>query len=814
MHYSGEKLREISFPVGGIGAGCVGVAGDGRLVDWEIFNEAGKGRRNGFTHFAVRAEENGAVLDARVLNGDLTHDLQGERLTPHAMFQGYGWGPEGSGMPGLPHFRTTEFTGEFPICRVDFRDNPARGDRVFPAAVSLTAWSPFVPGDSDLSSTPAAVFELGLENTSGRTLDYTCVGVVENPWRTGARNAVRARGGMTCLSLESGLPAEDIARGELALTTDAENVSFQESWYRGGWSDCIEVYWHDLMLGGRFKNRRYDTPWENDRGLLAAHVRLAPGERRRVTFVLSWYVPERKNDWDRDADRLAADAGLPRGNRWRNYYATLFTGAEDAAARLWDDLAGIRGRVFAFRDALHSTTVPEAVLDGAASNLSVLVSPTVLRLEDGTFWAWEGVGPRRGSCHGTCQHVWGYEQALPDLFPDLSRSIRESHAKYGFRENGEWAFRITLPLGAAPREMPPCADGAFGEVMRVYRDWKICGDAAWLRKMWPAVRRVVEYSWRGDTRFRWDPERSGVLTGRCHHTLDMELFGPHGWLQGIYLGALKAAALMADEVGETDFAGECRAVFGRGRAWTEENLFNGKYYIQKIDLSDGSVLDRFESARKIYWDEEHGEIKYQIGEGCEIDAHLGQLFATLCGLGEVLDAGHIRSTLDAIFENNFKPSLRDFANTWRVFAANDESATLMCAWPEGTRKPVLPIPYNAEAMTGFEWAFATHLVLAGETEKGARVAAAVRGRFDGAARNPYNEFECGSNYARSLAAFGMLRAYSGQRRDPVDGKPAFAPAVPGPFRTFWADNGRWGVYERAADGSETVRELSGGSGAV
>ena len=35
--------------------------------------------------------------------------------------------------------------------------------------------------------------------------------------------------------------------------------------------------------------------------------------------------------------------------------------------------------------------------------------------------------------------------------------------------------------------------------------------------------------------------RDGVLEGRQHHTLDMELFGPSSWLEGLYLAALSAA---------------------------------------------------------------------------------------------------------------------------------------------------------------------------------------------------------------------------------------------------------------------------------
>ena len=56
MIYEHEYLNEISFPLGGIGTGCVGLAGNGCLVDWEIFNRPNKGSLNGYTHIAVRAK--------------------------------------------------------------------------------------------------------------------------------------------------------------------------------------------------------------------------------------------------------------------------------------------------------------------------------------------------------------------------------------------------------------------------------------------------------------------------------------------------------------------------------------------------------------------------------------------------------------------------------------------------------------------------------------------------------------------------------------------------------------------------------------
>lgn len=54
--YKGSKTKEISFPLGGIGTGCIGLSGNGRLMDWEIFNKPNKGSANGFSHFAVKVE--------------------------------------------------------------------------------------------------------------------------------------------------------------------------------------------------------------------------------------------------------------------------------------------------------------------------------------------------------------------------------------------------------------------------------------------------------------------------------------------------------------------------------------------------------------------------------------------------------------------------------------------------------------------------------------------------------------------------------------------------------------------------------------
>ena len=110
---------------------------------------------------------------------------------------------------------------------------------------------------------------------------------------------------------------------------------------------------------------------------------------------------------------------------------------------------------------------------------------------------------------------------------------------------------------------------------------------------------------------------------------------------------------------------------------------------------------------------------------------------------------------------------------------------------------MIPLPYNSETMTGFEWAVAAHLVMTGEPEKGEELARAIRRRYDGRRRNPWNEIECGSNYARSMASYAMLQAYSGFCYDMVRGMIGFTPVLSGDFRCFWSLGTVWGTFERS-----------------
>jgi hypothetical protein len=413
----------------------------------------------------------------------------------------------------------------------------------------------------------------------------------------------------------------------------------------------------------------------------------------------------------------------------------------------------------------------------------------------------------QGSCEGSCTHVWNYAYALPFLFPRLERSMREADYRYNLREDGGMPFRIQLPLGSGQWPFRPCVDGQMGGVVKTYREWKISGDTEWLRKLWPAVKKSLEYAWSPQNRDRWDPAKSGVITGRQHHTLDMELFGPNSWLNGFYLAALKAASVMARALGDAD-AALYRSLFERGKAWSDANLFNGEYYIQQLDPRDKPVVEAFDqgedtiiggfsSAVDAYWNDEVGEIKYQILEGCEIDQVAAQWHANLCGLGEIFDKAQVKSALKAIYTYNYKPSLRHHFNPCRVYGLNDESGAVICEWPPGKYKPVIPIPYAEECMHGYEYQAAVHLIQEGMEREGLDIVAGIRNRYTGENRNPWNEMECGSNYARSMASYALLLSYSGFSFDMTKLEIGFAPLRDGAY--FWSLDTAWGVFEQSSE---------------
>ena len=817
MKYRGENTREISFPLGGIGTGCIGLAGNGSLVDVEIRNRPNKNTTAGFTHFAIKAENRAGVVDARVLQGDLTKDYIG--CTGRPIYTGYGFGPDRGTMAGFPHFEDVTFDGEYPFATMHF--SHAR----FPGRITMTAFNPLIPTNEDDSSIPAAFFRIQIHNTSSEQLKYTVALSCNNYYCcTNTLHRYEKKDGIHLICLSNTQDRETAEYGDLTIATDHPDVSHQEYWFRGRWFDNSSVFWQEFNQPGPLPNRIYHTPRANadsydtsDIATLAAHVEIPPGESAALRFVLSWSNPYMHNYWEITHLGLSVDETARRRSiLWKNYYATLFPDSRASALYSLRDFDRLRTDSLLYKEAIFRSSLPDEVKDAVTSNISILKSPTCLRLSDGSFYAFEGVHAQMGSCEGTCTHVWSYAYALAFLFPRLERSARTNEYTYSMQENGGMGFRLMLPLGCGPTNHRPAADGQFGTVLRVYREFLISGDLPWLKKIWPEVKRSISFAWSPENPDRWDADKDGILEGRQHHTLDMELFGPNSWLSGMYLAALKAAANLAGILEEPDTQKEYLDLLKQGQEYLNCQLYNGEYFCQKVDLKDKSLLERYNggvsphgaSSVQSYWNEEAGEMKYQIAEGCSIDQVLGQWHADLLNLGDIFDPEKTRSALRSIFRYNFIPDMREHINPCRIYGINQEQGTMICSYPPGRTKPLIPVPYAEETMHGFEYQAASHMLRHGLTDEGLTCVKAVRNRYDGRKRNPWNEMECGSNYSRSLASYALLLVYSGFRFDVHHRLIGFHPLSDGDCQFFWSLDSGFGTYQRKG-GVQILRVLYG-----
>jgi hypothetical protein len=138
---------------------------------------------------------------------------------------------------------------------------------------------------------------------------------------------------------------------------------------------------------------------------------------------------------------------------------------------------------------------------------------------------------------------------------------------------------------------------------------------------------------------------------------------------------------------------------------------------------------------------------------------------------------------------------------------NDEAGLIIADWPENRHRPAIPLTYNGETQNGYEYAAAIQMIQNGMIGEGMRVVSAIRDRYDGEKRNPWNEFECGSNYARSMASYALLNAFAGFKFDMTRRQMAFMPVgLPenGEFKTFWSLGEAWGYYAQ----TNTYAELN------
>ncbi len=718
----GPELAFVGMPIGGITCGQLYLGGDGRLWHWDIFNCTAA---TGAEHYAKPLQpaspiEQGFTLKIGAATRPLDHT----------------------------GFSDISFRGEYPIGIVEYRDAAS------PVAVTLEAFSPFIPLNVEDSSLPATVMHVTVRNTSSAALEATLIGSLANAVCHRSRPAA----GRRCNTLTS---APDLTRLDCSVEPAPE-------WSLANLPDFGSMALALLGAPAEHTAGGGSVPvTEKITGEIGRALQLAPGASATVTFVIAWHFPNFFHD------RFKRVVG--------HHYATRFPSAAAVVDYVGKNFDRLHRETRRWRDTWYDSTLPFWLLDRTMLNTSILATSTSLRFADGRFWGWEGVG----CCSGTCTHVWGYAQAMGRLFPALERDLRE-RVDYGlaFDASGRVGFRGEFSTAEG-------ADGwaVDGQAMIILRTWRehLCSrDDAFLRRVWPHAKKAL------DALIARDPDGDGILDGAQHNTLDAAWFGRIAWLSGLYVAALRAGAAMADDLRETDYAARVRGIAAQGSDQIVRELFDGDYFINQPDPAHPAAINS--------------------GTGCHIDQLLGQSWAWQVGLGRIVPENETRTALRSLWRYNFSPDVgpyRAVNKPGRWYAMPGEAGLLMTTFPRtdwdyakagGDQRQASLTGYFNECMNGFEYQVAGHMMWEGLVLEGLAITRAVHDRYAPLRRNPWNEVECGDHYARSMASYGVYLAACGFEYHGPQGHLGFSPRLtPDDFRAAFTAAEGWGTFSQKAE---------------
>ncbi len=769
------KTHASGIALGGIGSGSVELMPDGEFHYWLVANQpritevcfekkVDDGESSaGALSFWVRESKAGGKPIIRKLGMKTDADDFSYRM--------FSWNKP---------VEKIEYNGRFPVCDLNYVDS------ALSCKLSLKAVSPFVPHNSDASSTPGFYLDFTIENPTDSELNVSLLGTLEPNFankKEGNKNSLHTVGngvgihiepseitdspscGNICLSVngvgeKSYITAdyyrfmkEYIADSKLGVTQESVLFGFRENGYLPNseagtkptpFPENSETL-SDSELDALFKEHsRYpfaasilrrirhckpDFPSSREdkikffgcdqdkrRGedfgacALCSQVKLCPGEKKNIRFILTWYFP---NHFSKDGEKLG------------HYYENLYTSSLDANRFLAESFNSIFNSAVDFADLLYSADLPSIYPDSWSSNLSPLVKSSVY-LKNGNFGLWEGLG--YCGLH-TTDITYHASFPLISLFPDLQKKQMKMGAKYQ-RADGRVHHYFKPGM--------KCADNGYERVdinmqfvLMVLRDYLFTGDRDYLLTLWDNVKKAMASTALLDTDMDGLPDYD---TKR--NTYDAWNFsGTPTYISVLWLAALKAAAYLADRVGDKEYSDKWSAVLEKGKKSLEEKLWNGEYYNlwRNNDETDESLMT---------------------------DQLDGEWFLRMTGLEGNISDERVSSVVKFIFKNNF----------------DNEQGLVNATVPEG-KKTTLNTYNNCQTIavwTGIGYAFSALALSVGLDEISDTIVDSIHsnqfrlGHF-------WDHWECGHHYTRPMSSWSTLIAASGMKVDYENKKISFSP---------------------------------------
>ena len=597
------------MPLGAIDTGCLDLEGNGTFGFCTIFN----------SHVPRRGPLNLPFLGISV--GSESWVLTSQKLKAYPVAK-----PETLGLRQAKSAREIHYWGHYPVADLEYETDA-------PVSVGLRAWSPFIPGDVAISNTPGAVFEVHLRNTT----DSTQNGKVAFSFPGPSPQEVCGLTNFTRMPIDS----RSVSGFSGVVVTNESGIGYalgvigKEEVRTGAELGVDGGAWSGIVTG---------LPvWVNQAGAsVATDFELKPKEERLVHFVLAWYSPQWKGE------------GTPmgEGNTYTHMYASRFKSPPEAAQLLSEQHELILKRILAWQQAIYTEKQLPVWLRESLVNILHLIT------ED-SFWAQakrpigEWCKPEDGlfglnESPRVCPQIecipCSFYGNIPLVyfFPELALSTLRGYKAYQYPDGAApWIFGgVTGNPRTPPCEMAtPCRGYAKKPqtpldgpcyVDMVERLWLRTGNPAILTEFYPSVKKNTIFTMN----LRPEAGPAGVVSMPTGNTAQdwfehCDLFGIVPHIGGVHLANLRMAERMAEEMGDKEFAEQCRNWFNRGRQVMEEQTWTGEYYLLYHEPATGKTSD--------------------VIMGYQLD---GEWMAKFHGLPAAFRLNHIKMTLATLRRTN------------------------------------------------------------------------------------------------------------------------------------------------------------------
>ena len=603
------------IPLGGLGAGSIGRTHRGDFARWHL--EPGRHTFESLPAcaFSVATWRPGEAPAAHVLS----------TIRPDTL-RSWAWDlPVGAGT----------YHARFPYAWYEYAWDQ------LPLELVERQWSPLIPGDHDASSLPVGIIEWTLTNPANQPLNVGLLLTFQDVigrWagadrRGGHQHVAHREPGLAGVVMHGPADAADESWwGSFALGAVVDRAATSRC-VSGSTPTVATTCGADFVSDGALDDVTGTPPAAPGEGMaaaVAATIELAPGETRRVTFVLAWDLPT---------------VEFGGGTRWAKRY-TRSVGREGTHA--WTLARRAATEREAWDAAIAAWQAPILADPGRPDwYKATLFNELYYLVDGGTVWT---AGPPRGT--GTDEDTRAGKSGHPDdrddlghfamlecfdypfyntvdvnfyaswalllLWPELERSvIRDVAATIALEEpealTALWDGRpfVRKASGAAPHDLGGPAEDPFLRpntyryqdsnvwkdlnskfVLQVWRDVALLDDLDLARETWPAVVQALDHLAAFDRDDDGLPEHDGV-PDQTFDTWSMR--GPSAYGGALWLAALRAALALGPLAGaDPGTLDQFRARLARGETTFEERLWTGRHY--RFDTSDGPSADSIMAA--------------------------------------------------------------------------------------------------------------------------------------------------------------------------------------------------------------------------